>query len=88
MSFLQRSLNALNRAQRSFPNLVVDGRFGRRTADALNIILHHGEAGILWKMLNVLQGNHYLEYMAQSEEQERYARGWFTRVFEASSHAA
>jgi len=30
--------------------------------------------------MNVLQGTHYVEYMREHPEQEKYARGWLKRV--------
>ena len=80
-TFLQQSLNALNRNGTLFPDLVVDGRHGPKSASALGRILGSGDGEIVWKILSVLKGNHYLEYMKQSPEQEAYARGWFKRVF-------
>jgi len=35
---------------------------------------------ILLKIMNVLQGMHYISYMNKSPVQEKYARGWFGRV--------
>jgi hypothetical protein len=35
---------------------------------------------LLLKILNVFQGMHYIDFMTKSPIQEKYARGWFTRV--------
>jgi len=86
--FLQTALNALNRNERSYRNLVVDGMYGPRTAGCLETVLRHGDEDVLWKMLNVQQGIHYLQYMGQSEDQEIFARGWFrNRVYEGTHKA-
>ena len=79
--FLQTGLNVLNRNGALWADLVVDGIFGRATLAALKG--HDAletEPDILLKILNVLQGAHYIEYMTKSPTQEKYARGWFNRV--------
>lgn len=78
--FLQESLNYLNRNGSLFDDLVEDGNIGPATLSALNEILSHGDEEILLVMLNVCQGRHYMEYMKKSPTQERFARGWFSRV--------
>jgi len=79
-NFLQQSLNYLNRNGSLFADLVVDGKIGPASLSALHRILSDGDEEILLIMMNVLQGNHYMEYMSKSPTQERYARGWFKRV--------
>jgi len=79
--FLQSALNYLNRNGKLFSELVVDGKVGNRTINALEKITKN-DLHILWKIMNVLQGMHYLNYMKKSPIQEKYARGWFKRVFE------
>ncbi|MEE9384342.1 MAG: glycosyl hydrolase 108 family protein [Nannocystaceae bacterium] len=39
-----------------------------------------GDARLLLKVLNVLQGAHYIDRMEHLPSQETFARGWFTRV--------
>lgn len=77
--FLQESLNYLNRNSLIFGDLVVDGKIGRASLSALNSVLINDEE-VLLKIMNVLQGMHYLNYMRKSPTQEKYARGWFQRV--------
>jgi len=77
--FLQSGLNALNREGKIYDNLEVDGAIGRKTIAALRH-LPRKDHGILLKMLNVMQGAHYLNRMEENETQERFARGWFSRV--------
>jgi len=76
--YLQQSLNYLNRNGSVFPDLVVDGKIGPATVSAFNKV--ESDAKIIVIMLNTLQGNHYMEYMSKSPTQEKYARGWFSRV--------
>jgi len=78
--FLQRSLNYLNRNGKLFDDLVDDGNIGSKTMTALRVIIQQGDENILLKIMNVLQGQHYLNYMTKSPTQEKYARGWFSRV--------
>lgn len=78
--FLQQSLNYLNRNDSVFSDLVVDGKIGPASLSALEKVLVSGDEEIVLIMMNVLQGNHYMEYMSKSPTQEKYARGWFKRV--------
>jgi len=78
--FLQECLNYLNRNGSLFDELVVDGKIGNASLAALNEILVSGDEKILLIMMNVCQGRHYMEYMKKSPIQEKYARGWFSRV--------
>lgn len=78
--FLQRALNVLNRDGKLYADLVVDGDLGPRTLAALRAYLKTDKAGLLLKILNVLQGARYIQLMDQSPGQEAFARGWFKRV--------
>ena len=78
--FLQESLNYLNRNEKVYPDLAVDSHIGPATLRALDYILDHGEEELLLKILNVLQGSFYLDYMKKNPVQEKYMRGWFNRV--------
>ena len=77
--FLQQALNALNRNQALYPDLVEDGLMGGKTLEALKA-LPFRDYDVLLKILNVLQGAHYIEFMRKSPVQEENARGWFARV--------
>lgn len=79
--FLQEALNYLNRNQQLYPDLVADGFIGPVTFRSLsNILGRAGDEEILLKIINVLQGMHYLDFMKKSPIQERFARGWFSRI--------
>lgn len=80
VKFLQRSLNHLNRNGKLFPDMVDDGLIGPTTLSNLQIFLNKDSVDTLLKIMNVLQGQHYLEYMTKSPTQEKYCRGWFNRV--------
>lgn len=78
--FLQTALNALNRAEKLYNNLKVDGRFGKRTFGALQAYLEHDPPRFLLNVINVLQGYHYIQATQKLESQEKYLRGWLKRV--------
>jgi len=78
--FLQKSLNYLNRNGSLYPELTVDGAIGGKSLSALDKVWHDGDEKVLLTMLNVLQGQHYMNYMDSSPSQKKYARGWFKRV--------
>ncbi len=77
VEFLQRALNAFNRDEKLYPDLVVDGQFGPKTLDALELYLRNDYFDCLLLAMNCLQGTHYLEKMRESPIKEKYARGWF-----------
>lgn len=78
--FLQEALNYLNRNELIYNDLVVDSDVGPATLKALHIYLQKDKPRYLLTILNVLQGNHYLNYMKKSPKQEKFARGWLNRV--------
>jgi len=82
--FLQISLNVLNRNQKNYPDIIEDGVLGPNTLKVLKSYLAYlaiDRPDFLLKVMNVLQGMHYIEYMRKSPIQEKYARGWFNRVY-------
>lgn len=80
VTFLQIGLNVLNRNGKLYPDIDEDGAFGTNTLDALKSYLKTDAASLLYKIMNVLQGQHYIDYMRRKPTQEKYARGWFNRV--------
>lgn len=78
--FLQSALNYLNRNGSLYSELVVDGAIGPASLNALKKVVSDGDEKVLLTMLNVLQGQHYFNYMDKSPSQKKYARGWFKRV--------
>jgi lysozyme family protein len=79
-SFLQRSLNCMNRDGSTYPDLVEDGKMGPTSLDTLNNRLPKADLSLLLVWLNVCQGQHYMEYMKKSTKQEKFARSWGSRV--------
>ena len=78
--FLQEGLNLLNRNQKSYKDILEDGKSGPGTLGALGKYLAKDPPEHLLKVMNVLQGMHYIDYMRKSPTQEKYARGWLKRV--------
>lgn len=81
VGFLQRSLNALNRLGRDWPDIVVDRVIGSATLDALRrMIALRGTAGeaTLLKALNALQGTRYIELAESRQANESFLYGWLS----------
>ncbi|KQM87240.1 hypothetical protein ASE67_05805 [Sphingomonas sp. Leaf23] len=83
-TFLQRVLNALNRQQRDWPDLIVDANIGTRTLHALDTLLATRGASaeaVLVKAINALQGERYLHLAETRPANEAFLYGWLaTRV--------
>jgi lysozyme family protein len=76
VTFLQRSLNVLNRGAVDYPDIEADGKIGRNTVAAANA---SRDMETLLKVLNCLQGAHYVELAERSPKNERFMRGWINR---------
>lgn len=85
VSILQEALNLLNNNKRIYPDLIVDGDLGARTMETLRIYLasrpptKEAAERRLLKVMNCLQGAHYVKLMRAHPEREKY-RGWFDRI--------
>ena len=80
VTYLQRALNILNRNTVLYMDILVDGVYGPKTHEALKQYLQKDAVTHLLKAILIQQGMHYLDYMKQSPEQEKYARGWLNRL--------
>lgn len=81
---LQRCLNALNRGEQDYPDVLADGQIGARSLAALDGYLKArgatGEA-VLLKALNALQGERYIDLAERRPANEAFLFGWLrTRV--------
>ncbi|WP_184003839.1 glycoside hydrolase family 108 protein [Stakelama sediminis] len=79
VSFLQRALNALNREQKDYADIGVDGRIGDRSMTALRAFLKlRGDKGgvVLLKAMEALQGERYLRLAEQRPANEAFLYGW------------
>lgn len=76
---LQRAINVLNRNQALYPDIVVDGVFGRKTLAALVECLKHRGGKLVANLLNIQQGAYYIRRMEEDPTQERFV-GWYERI--------
>lgn len=91
-TFLQRTLTALNRNGKDYPDLVPDGRIGAHTLAALDAFFavrggasdgraHPGQPGasgetVLLRALEALQGERYLRLAERRPANEAFLYGW------------
>lgn len=78
--FLQTVLNHMNRNNRLYKDLIVDGWLGAITLNALEIVLKRGEKQKLLKALNGEQYKRYVEIILRDSTQENNFVGWLERV--------
>lgn len=80
--YLQESLNLLNRNQKNYPDIKVDGSMGPATLKSLNrfLKLEKGRPDYLLKLLNLMQAWRYVSRMREDKTQQKFARGWLNRV--------
>lgn len=83
---LQRALNLLNnQGKGGWSDLSVDGVYGPATLSALKTFLaKRGKDGekTLLKVLNILQGNRYIEICERNPSQEQFLYGWISNRVE------
>lgn len=75
--WFQKALNAMNRNERLFPDLVVDGVIGSGSVSVARSFTAPADQTVILRMLDCLQGAHYLELAKQDPRQEDFVRGWF-----------
>lgn len=76
---LQRALNILNRNQRDYEDIKVDGIFGQNTLKAYLKCVSVRGAKLLFNVLNGFQVKKYIELMEKDPFKEKYI-GWFNRI--------
>lgn len=76
--FVQQAVNVLNRNQRSWLDLFLDGLVGPKTAATINIL---GTEDMAFLKIGIafLRGNGYWE-IANGKDQEMNIRSWFRRI--------
>lgn len=77
--WLQRWLNALNREQKNYQDIKVDGHIGPMTITALQVfIAWRGREGehVLVEALNCSQGAYYLNITEERPQNEDFIYGW------------
>ena len=78
--FLQRLLNVLNREERDYPDIKVDGIIGSMTLSSLEAFLNkRGKKGeeVLVSVMNAQQAVFYMELAEKREKDETFVYGWF-----------
>jgi len=78
--FLQTTLNTLNKNNKIYDDLVVDGKIGPKTLKALNACIDYRGDEYIYKILNILQGIQYIKYTITNPIMEKYLYGWLNRV--------
>jgi lysozyme family protein len=79
--FLQAALNLLNRNGSDYDDIVEDGGLGPTTLGTVRAYLKKdGSSAALLRVMNVLQGMHYIELARLRPSQERFMRGWLSRT--------
>lgn len=76
---LQRSINYLNRNQKNWQDIEVDGKIGPKTLLTLSAMIELDQRHV-FNLLNILQGAHYVGILDRERSQEDFIRGWMERV--------
>lgn len=74
--FLQRLLNVMNKNQKLYNDLVVDGNIGPATISALAVYLEARDENVFLDGLNCLQGAFYIELAERRQKDEKFIYGW------------
>lgn len=75
--FLQMVLNGTNRNGKDYADIPEDGKIGPLTVQTLN---GHKRPGEVLKLLNCLQGVHYLTICRKRPVNEKFMSSWLSRV--------
>lgn len=79
IEYLQRTINILNRNQRDYPDIKVDGAIGNQTLEALKVCIKKKTVSRVLNVINGFQVKHYLILMERNPQDEKWV-GWFNRV--------
>ena len=79
VEFCQMTANLLNRNQKLYSNIIVDGKFGPRSLIALTMCIEKNGLKLFKKVFNLYKGAFYIDLMERNESQEIFT-GWFERV--------
>lgn len=78
--WFQSTLNLLNRNQKSYKDILVDGRIGPVTATTFKQCLDNNPLQRIIVVFAIHQGEHYKSIMERDPSQERFV-GWFDRLY-------
>lgn len=73
--FLQEALNLCNQNQKLLRDISVDGNIGPNTARAVNTF-PTDRLNVLFGVMNLLQGERYLNICRKDSTQEKFLHGW------------
>lgn len=73
--WLQEAFNLCNQNQKLGADLSIDGQLGPKTAEAINSFPRK-RLKVLLGVLNLLQGERYLDICRKDKSQERFLHGW------------
>lgn len=74
--WIQTALNILNRKQKKWFDIAMDGAFGPTTRKTLLVAMDEGEGRYILKLLNAYQGTYYSEVCLKNEKKESFIHGW------------
>lgn len=77
---LQRALNLMNRRGTLWQDIKVDGAVGPITLATLSVCLAKRGERLLYRVLNFMQGKHYIDLMEAVPDKFEEFIGWFERV--------
>lgn len=77
--WFQEALNLLNRNQKYYQDIKVDGGIGKITLGVLVEALKVNPEHRILNVISIFQGSHYKDLMMRDKTQERFV-GWFDRL--------
>ena len=75
-TYLQRAINTTNYKNEE---IIVDGILGSKSMAALASV-SSTRGSLLPKLVNIMQGNHYINIIRKDRGQGKFLRGWMSRV--------
>lgn len=74
--FLQEALNLCNNDGKLYPDISVDGKIGPKTLSSID----RADRSRLFKTMNLLQGERYINILRRNGTQEKFWGGWLNRI--------
>lgn len=76
---MQKTCNLLNRNQKLYADIPVDGKYGSQTGATIRRCIELNGEKTVYNVMNILQGCFYVSLMEQKPVYEKYI-GWFNRI--------
>ena len=80
VEILQRSLNVRNKRQKLWPDIIDDGKMGRKTIAAIAASLRRRGEGSTVRGQRLVRAAYYMELAEADESQEDFLEGWINRL--------